>query len=374
MSEEYLGDAIERLEWDERKQDETPYKRWRQFTRRTALTGGAAGIAALALEACGGSSSNSAAAGGSAASGIFGSNQSLKFTFVNHVTTNTFFTPTQNGAADACKLLGCSYQWTGSQTSSVSEMVNAFNTGVAGGANGIAISLIDPSAFNGPTTKALAAGIPVVAYNADAAGNARLAYIGQDLFKSGQQMGQHIAALVPSGDVGLFIATPGALNLQPRIAGAQATLKSHPSITPHVVATGAAQSQELTTIDSYVSGHPSYKGFFAVDGGSTAATAQALQKHGLPAKGIKGGGYDLTPITEQLLAAGVIQFTIDQQPYLQGFFPILEMYMYNVTQKLTGMADVDTGLKFLDKTTIVPYNTTKSRYEGTSSGVGVTKA
>jgi simple sugar transport system substrate-binding protein len=374
MSEEYFGDALERLEWDERKVEETPHKRWQQFTRRTALTGGAAGIAALALEACGGSSSNSAAAGGSAASGIFGATKNLKFTFVNHVTTNTFFTPTQNGAADACKLLGCSYQWSGSQSSNVSEMVNAFNTGVAGGANGIAVSLIDPSAFNGPTTKALATGIPVVAYNADAAGNARLAYIGQDLFKSGQQMGQHIAALVPSGDIGLFIATPGALNLQPRIAGAQATLKSHPSITPHVVATGAAQSQELTTIDSYVSGHPTYKGFFAVDGGSTAATAQTIQKHGLAAKGVKGGGYDLTPITEQLLAAGDIQFTIDQQPYLQGFFPILEMYMYNVTQKLTGLADVDTGLKFLDKTTIVPYNTTKSRYEGTSSGVGVTKA
>jgi simple sugar transport system substrate-binding protein len=375
MSEDYVGDAVERLEWDERKDDETPYKRWQQFTRRTALTGGAAGLAALAIEACGGSSSsNSAAAGGSAASGIFGSSQSYKFTFVNHVTTNTFFTPTQNGAADACKLLGCSYQWTGSQTSNVSEMVNAFNTGVAGGANGIAVSLIDPSAFNGPTTKALAAGIPVTAYNADSAGNARLAYIGQDLFKSGQQMGQHIAALVPSGDIGLFIATPGALNLQPRIAGAQDTLKGHPNIKAHVVATGAAQSQELTTIDSYVSGHPSYKGFFAVDGGSTAATAQTLQKHGLPAKGVKGGGYDLTPITEQLLAAGVIQFTIDQQPYLQGFFPILEMYMYNVSQKLTGMADVDTGLKFLDKTTIVPYNTTKSRYEGTSTAAGVQKA
>ncbi len=38
---------------------------------------------------------------------------------VNHVTTNVFFTPTQNGAADACKLLGCSYTWTGSATSNV---------------------------------------------------------------------------------------------------------------------------------------------------------------------------------------------------------------------------------------------------------------
>src|SRR5205807_4684932 len=122
-----LGDALERLEWDERKQEETPVKRWHQVTRRTALTGGAAGIAALALEACGSSSSSSssAASGGSGAASIFGSSQSYKFTFVNHVTTNVFFTPTQNGAADACKLLGCSYQWTGSTNSVVSEMTNA---------------------------------------------------------------------------------------------------------------------------------------------------------------------------------------------------------------------------------------------------------
>jgi simple sugar transport system substrate-binding protein len=377
MSEsDLMGDAVERLEWDERKEEENPVKRWRQLTRRTALTGGAAGIAAMVLEACGSSSSSSssAASGGSAAAGIFGSSASYKFTFVNHVTTNTFFTPTQSGAADACKLLGCSYQWTGSTTANVSEMVNALNSAVTAGVNGIAVSLVDPTAFNSPVAKALSAGIPVLAYNADVSTNPRLAYIGQDLFVSGQQAGAHIASLVPSGDIGVFIATPGALNLQPRIDGIKATLKSHSGITMHEVATGAAQSQENTTIDSYVVGHSSYKGFFAVDGGSTSATAQAIQKHGLAAKGVKGGGYDLTPITEQLLAAGQIQFTIDQQPYLQGFLPILELYMYNVTKKLTGIADVNTGLKFLDKTTVAPYTSTKSRYEGTGTGVGVQKA
>jgi simple sugar transport system substrate-binding protein len=371
MSElDTVNDALERLEWDDAKRDETPHSRLAAFTRRTALTGGAAGMATLLLEACG-SSSKSTSSAGASGGGIFGSSKSYKFTFVNHVTTNVFFTPTQNGAADACKLLGCSYQWTGSATSNVSEMVNAVNTAITAGVDGIAVSLIDPTAFNSPVAKALAAKIPVVAYNSDAATNARLAYIGQDLLKSGQEMGAHIAALVPSGDIGLFIATPGALNLQPRIAGAQQTLKSHPSITPHVVPTGAAQSQENTVIDSYVVGHPSYKGFFAVDGGSTAATAQSIQKHGLAAKGVKGGGYDLTPVTEQLLAAGQIEFTIDQQPYLQGFLPILELYLYQVTQGLTGPADVDTGLKFLDKASVVPYNSTKSRYEGTATGVGV---
>jgi simple sugar transport system substrate-binding protein len=372
-----VHDAVERLEWDERKEDETPYKKWRQFTRRTALTGGAAGIAAMVLEACGSSSSSSStasASGGGAASGIFGSSKPYKFTLVNHVTTNTFFTPTQSGASDACKLLGCSYQWTGSQTSNVSEMVNAMNSAISAGVNGIGVSLVDLHAFNGPTQTALTKGIPVVAYNADAASNPRLAYIGQDLFVSGQEMGKRIAALVPSGDVALFIATPGALNIQPRIDGALNVLKSHSSIKTHVVATGAAIPNELSTIDSYATGHPTTKGMFAVDAGSTQSVAQTIQKHGLRSKGVKGGGYDLTPITQKLLAAGQIDFTIDQQPYLQGFLPILELYLYNVTQKLTGTADVNTGLKFLDKTTVGPYNSTKSRYEGTATGVGVQKA
>ncbi len=384
--EDVVHDALDRLEWDERKEEETPFKKMRQLTRRTALTGGAAGIGALILQACGGSSSSSsssssatstgtasAATGGSAAAGIFGVSKSYKFTFINHVTTNPFFTPTQNGAADACKLLGCSYQWTGSANSNVGEMVSAFNSAVSAGVDGIAVALISLTAFNSPTSKALAAKIPVVAYNADAAGNPRLAYIGQDLFVSGQEMGDHIAQLVPSGDVALFIATPGSLNIQPRIDGAQATLKKHPSIKTHVAATGAALTQELSTIQAYITSHSSFKGFFAVDGGSTQSVGQTIQKQNLIGK-VKGGGYDLTPITQQTVASGALQFTIDQQPYLQGFLPILQLYMYQASQTLTGIADVNTGLKFLDKTTVAPYNSTKSRYEGTSTSPGVQKS
>ncbi len=370
-----VGDAVERLEWDERKEPESPLKDWRQMTRRTALTGGAAGIAALALEACGSSkSTSSASASGGAASGIFGTSASYHFQMVNHVTTNVFFTPTQSGAADACKLLGCSYTWTGSATSNVSEMVNAINSAVSSKANGVATSLIDPTAFNKPVAAALAAGVPVVAYNADEPATGRLSYIGQDLFLSGQQMGTHIASLVPSGEIALFIATPGAANIQPRINGALDTLKSHPSIKADVVATGAAVPAELTVIESWATGHSSAKGMFAVDAGSTQGVAQTIQKQGLKSKGWMGGGYDLTPITEQLLAAGYIEFTIDQQPYLQGFLPILQLYLYNASQHLTGIADVDTGLKFLDKTSIVPYSTTKSKYEGTGTSAGVQKS
>jgi simple sugar transport system substrate-binding protein len=374
-------EVIHRLEWADGKQEDTPHKRLRDISRRTALTGGAAGIAAFILEACGGGKKSSttgtttAAAQGTPAAGIFGSQPKMKFTLVNHVTTNPFFVPTKYGAEDACKLLGCSYQWTGSETANVKEMVNAFNSAITAGTNGIGVCLVDLKAFNGPTDNALAKKIPVLGYNADAAGNNRLAYIGQDLFVSGQQMGEHIVQLVPSGDVALFIATPGALNIQPRIDGAQDTIKKKgKGITTHVIATSAAVPKELSTIQAYWQGHPNTKGMFAVDAGSTQGVAQTIQKNSLRDKGVKGGGYDLLPTITKLLAAGQIDFTIDQQPYLQGFLPILQLYMYHASGTLTGVADVNTGLKFLDKDTVVPYNNTKSRYEGSSSSPGVTKA
>jgi simple sugar transport system substrate-binding protein len=61
-------------------------------------------------------------------------------------------------------------------------MVNALNTAVSAKADGIAVSLVDLAAFNDPVEKALAAGIPVVSYNADAKDNKRLCYIGQIFF------------------------------------------------------------------------------------------------------------------------------------------------------------------------------------------------
>src|SRR5271155_4765760 len=160
----------------------------RAFLQRTALTGVAAGSVGTLLSACGASSSSSAS-GSSSSDSVFGSHPAYKFVFVNHVTTNPFFTPTQYGAADACKLLGCEYQWTGSENSNVAQMVDAVNTAVTSGADGIAVALIDLHAFNAPVETALKAGIPVVAYNADAPANKRLAYIGQDLKLAGEKMG-----------------------------------------------------------------------------------------------------------------------------------------------------------------------------------------
>jgi simple sugar transport system substrate-binding protein len=359
--------AVEHLDYLDRPDVDRPGFDRRAFLRRTALTGLAAGSVGGLLSACGSSASSGSSSGGGS-DAVFGSHPKYKFVFVNHVTTNPFFTPTQYGAADASKLLGCEYQWTGSENSNVAQMVTAVNTAVTSGADGIAIALIDLHAFNAPVEAALKAGIPVVAYNADAPGNARLAYIGQDLKLAGEEMGKRIVAAVGSGEVGLFIATPGSANLQPRIEGAEKAIKdSGKPITAHSVATGAAVAQEQPAIEAWYQSHTSAKGMYAVDGGSTESLAKVMQKLGLVSKGVHAGGFDLTEQTQKLLKEGNIEFTIDQQPYLQGFMPVLELFLWQVSGSLTGPAEVDTGLKFLSKETVAPYVNSKSRFEGTST-------
>jgi simple sugar transport system substrate-binding protein len=360
------------VDHEEFTESETPSGLDRGELLRLVGVGGAAASLPALLAACGGSSKKSSSSKSSkGAVGNYPQTPKFKFVFVNHVTTNPFFVPTQYGIADANAIFGTTSQWTGSANSDVSEMVSAMNSAISSKADGIAVAIIDTKAFNAPVAKALKAGIPVVSYNADApaaSGNKRLAYIGQDLFQSGVKMGERIAQLVPSGDVAGFIATPGSLNIQPRIDGAKKAIgDSGKSINFKEIATGPDVNEELAKIDAYYTGHKSLKGMFAVDAGSTQGVAQTMKKYGLANKGIHGGGYDLLPTTLKLINEGHLDFTIDQQPYLQGFYPVVQLYLYKLSGGLQQPSDTNTGLLFVTKANVTPYLTTKTRYEGSSS-------
>src|ERR1700761_6790013 len=125
------------------------------LTRRQAIRRAAGAGALASLSSLAGFGVTSAEAAEEAL-GKFPKHPQWKFAFVSHVTTNPFWVPLRYGAEDACALLGCSYQWTGSEMSIPTEMVNALNTTVSAGVDGIAVALVDPTAFNGPVEKALA--------------------------------------------------------------------------------------------------------------------------------------------------------------------------------------------------------------------------
>jgi simple sugar transport system substrate-binding protein len=334
-------------------------------TRRRLL--GSAGI--VSASAAGGSSTSSKAAASTA--GNFPKTPAWQFWYVNHVTTNPFFVPTQYGFQDAAALLGLpTPKWGGSQTSLASEMVSYFNTAISAKASGIAYAGIDATSFKTPTMNAMNAGIPVISYNADGLiqkgvpniGSNRLAYVGQALYISGQQLGTKIKSLIPGGgDIAIFIATPGSGNIQPRYDGAVSVLGS--SYTVHEVATGAATGQELSAEKAFLTGHKTIKGAFAVDAGSTELLGQALATEGLK---VPNGGFDTTPTTLSNIQAGKTDFTIYQDPYLQGFLPTLYFYLYNISGGTISPSDTDTGLTFITKTNAAPY-TKASRFQGSTS-------
>jgi simple sugar transport system substrate-binding protein len=349
-----------------------------RVTRRRLLGGVGLTSASLAasalLAACTGNDDNQSSDAAAATPGDFPSTPKWKFVFVNHVTTNPFFTPTQYGAQDACALLNCEFQWTGSKDAIVAEMVNAMNTAISAKADGIALAVVDKNAFNEPVNQALAAGIPVVSYNADGAkddpGTNRLSYIGQGLYDSGFQLGQRaLASGLDSGDVVGFIATPGALNIQPRIDGASDAIKqSGKPLKFHAQGTNADVPKGLSIIDAYAQGHPDLAGMLAVDAGSTQSVGQVVQKYDMRSKNLKvAGGFDLVPETLNAIKGGSLDYTIDQQPYLQGFLPVLYLYMYKLSGGLVFPSETNTGLLFVTKDNVDPYLQTKTRFEGSST-------
>jgi simple sugar transport system substrate-binding protein len=346
----------------------------RKLLAGTGLVSATAAASAL-LSACTSSStstSTSTQSAGAAVAGNFPKTPAWKFWFVNHADTNEFFTPTKYGYSDAAALLGLpTPNWGGDPNSNQTNMINYMKSALSAKADGIALAAISDTAFTGVVSQAMDGGTPVVTYNADgiykngvpSIGTNRLAYIGQALYLSGQAMGEQIKTLVPGGGhVAIFIATPGTGNIQPRFDGAKAVLGSAYQVDE--IGTTTVDATELSTIKSYMLGHKStLKGAFAVDSGSTANLAAALAGAGLS---IPAGGFDTDPRTLTALQSGKINFTLFQDPYLQGFLPVLYMYLYNLSGGQLAPPDTDTGLTVLTKDSVGQFQKS-GRFQGGSS-------
>jgi simple sugar transport system substrate-binding protein len=341
----------------------------------------ATAAASALIAACSSSSSSSAAPTGTsgaaaAAAGNFPTTPKWKFTFVCHVTDNSFFTPTQYGMADAAAILGLpTPAWTGALSTQPtnSTMLSAFQAAVTAGSPGIATTVVSATAFTDPINSALSSGIPVVTYNANGASDNPtngMAYVGQELLVSGQEVGKRLASLMKKGDTAVgVIAQPGSLNIQPRLDGATQALEAagmKVMFGNKGLDSGASATQEAQTIPQFIQANGSkIQGIFAVDGGSSALLGPTLQKNNLVGK-VVAGGFDLEPQTLTAIKAGQMNFTIDQSPYLQGFLPVIYLYLFQLSGGLVSPPTTDTGLKFVVKGNVDPYTATPSRFEGST--------
>jgi simple sugar transport system substrate-binding protein len=93
-------------------------------------------------------------------------------------------------------------------------------------------------------------------------------------------------------------------------------------------------------VGAYLSAHPDTNAY--IDTGLWHSyVARTLKDRGIPPGKILLGGFDLPAQVIEEMKAGYIQVEIDQQPYEQGFLPVMQVYL----EKKVGLlpADIDTG-------------------------------
>jgi simple sugar transport system substrate-binding protein len=147
--------------------------------------------------------------------------------------------------------------------------------------------------------------------------------------------------------------TCGALRSRIGIAPTEFTIK--------MVATGATTALEGPAEKAFFISNKDITGAFAVDAGSTELLGPQLVSAGLADK-IPVGGFDTATRTLEAIKAGQLDFTINQDPYMQGFLPVLYLYMFNLTGGLVLPPDTDTGLSFVTSSNIGPYLNSSTTY------------
>ena len=137
------------------------------------------------------------------------------------------------------------------------EMVNAMNAAIAAKADAIAVPIVDPRRLQRPGRSArwrrafrCSPITPTPARRRQQAAR---------LYRAGPlpvrlSMGERIAGDGGVGLVAIFIATPGQLNIQPRLDGAIAAIKkSGKQIDVQSIATGPTVNEELSRIRPSIS-------------------------------------------------------------------------------------------------------------------------
>lgn len=281
--------------------------------------------------------------------------EQLQITFVHHASAaNPFWQAVRTGMVEACELIDADCQMVFTQTEgNLQEQLNNLEAAIAQQPDGIITSLVDDAIFNDAVAEAIELGIPVIGANTDhsegAAGNARLSFIGQNLTEAGYNLAQALSEQFPEDGpihVLIGIAAPGQNWAELRGAGIEAFMEDYAEDNPdrEITFEKIDSGQDLaivgSRVSSYIEANPTTTAYFDV-GLWHAGVAVALRDLGYEPGEVLLAGFDLVPVVLEEMATGYIQVQVDQQPYLQGFLPVMQLHL--MKQYRLGAWDVDTG-------------------------------
>jgi simple sugar transport system substrate-binding protein len=274
----------------------------------------------------------------------------LRFIFITTCVEQDFFIPVKKGMEDAARAMGVDCTFTGTEGVDIPAQAKMVSQAVADGYDGIALNIIDPEKFDTVVREAVAGGVPVVAFNVDdhATPNARLSAVNQRLYEAGRTLGRQASGFIPEGShILMTLHDEGVSALDDRLRGEQDVLKDR-NVTWTVVVTGNDPQKGKQVIADALEKDPRIKTVLCTGQADTEAAGLALEALGKD--GYAAAGFDLSPNILRLIKAGHIRFTIDQQPYMQGFYPVIQLTLY----KRYGLApsSMDAGAGIIDRTNV----------------------
>ena len=254
----------------------------------------------------------------------------LTFYMITHSDDGPFWSVVKRGAEQAAKDLGVKVVWKpGNNDAQV--MVKDIEAAVAEGASGIASSLPDPDALVDPLKAAVAAGIPVITLNSgsnDYQSIGALTHVGQSEDVAGAGAGERFNT---AGVKKVLCAQQeqGNIGLTERCKGLESTFKGE--VVTQFVGLDADTTGQQNTINAALAADADIDAILGVGPVVTMSALRAAKDLG---RELTIGGFDLTPELLGAIKDGDIAFTVDQQQYLQGYMPILLLYL-NVTNQNT---------------------------------------
>ena len=199
--------------------------------------------------------------------------------------------------------------------------------------DGIAVTLSNPTAMKDAVAKANAAGIPIMSFNAGEKqwrDLGALAHIGQDETNAGNTVGRKLNEL-GAKHVACVIQQQGQVQLEDRCAGVKQTFGGN---SESLYVNGKDMSDVKSSITAKVQADPSIDTVLTLGAPIAMTALQSVADAGSKAK---VASFDMNKVALQAVRDGKIQFTVDQQPFLQGYEVVDQLWLYKKNANVLGV-------------------------------------
>jgi simple sugar transport system substrate-binding protein len=315
-------------------------------SRRARLAALAAAVT-LVTTACSSGGGKQDTVGTSAAGANAAGSSGYTIAMITHEAPgDTFWDKIKAGAQQAAKDTGVTLKYSNDPDATKQAVLiqNAIDSKVSG----IATTLVTPDALAGSVKAATDAGVPLIGFNSGIDQYQKLGalmYFGSDENLAGSTAGKRIAEAGAKHPL-CAIQAQGSVALEARCAGVKSVIPG----TENLQVNGADDSSVVSTLQAKLSQDKSIDYVVTLGAPIAIDALKAMDAAGSSAKLIT---FDLNAEAAQDIKDGKIEFSIDQQPYVQGYMAVTSLYLYLKNgNDIGGGKAVLTGPSFVDKTNI----------------------